>query len=180
MSGVSGVSIESAVNYMYEKVAEDATNDLRGMVGKVDDNMKMKEQIRGAQRKLEAYKEAVRNGNDAQANALRQEIYYMLADSNGVGLNYWNSDIGPAVWNLPGSGLSAMNAEQRDKIINDQVKGVERMLDTYAQNYSDIGQKLQFQLNEANNIYTRAIKAQSDTSSKYHQTLQGIAQNIKG
>lgn len=178
MSSVTGVSIESAVNYMYEKVAEDATSDLRGMVAKVDDNMQKKEAIRALTRKLEAYKEAVRNGWDGQAAQLRTEIYNDLGSK--LGLNYYNSDIGKASWQLPSGGFSAMNAEQRDKIINDQIKGFERMLDTYSQNYSDIGQKLQFQLNEANNIYTRAIKAQSDTSSKYHQSLQGIAQNIKG
>jgi hypothetical protein len=45
---------------------------------------------------------------------------------------------------------------------------------------SDLGQKLQFQLTEANNIYTRASKAQSDISSKYSKTLDGIAQNLRG
>jgi hypothetical protein len=45
---------------------------------------------------------------------------------------------------------------------------------------SDIGQKLQFQLQEANNIHTRAQKAQSDVTAKYNQTLNGIAQNLKG
>lgn len=44
---------------------------------------------------------------------------------------------------------------------------------------SDLGQQLQLALQEANNIYTRASKAQSDISRKYSQTLDGIAQNFK-
>ena len=44
---------------------------------------------------------------------------------------------------------------------------------------SDLGQQLQFALQEANNIYTRTTKAQSDMSAKWSQTLDGIAQNLK-
>ncbi|MET3838216.1 hypothetical protein [Bradyrhizobium sp. OAE829] len=44
---------------------------------------------------------------------------------------------------------------------------------------SDLGQQLQLALQEANNIYSRASKAQSDMSSKWSQTLDGIAQNFK-
>ena len=44
---------------------------------------------------------------------------------------------------------------------------------------SDLGQQLQLALQEANNIYSRASKAQSDMSSKWSQTLDGIAQNLK-
>ena len=44
---------------------------------------------------------------------------------------------------------------------------------------SDLGQPLQLALQEANNIYSRASKAQSDMSSKWSQTLDGIAQNFK-
>ena len=44
---------------------------------------------------------------------------------------------------------------------------------------SDLGQKLQLQLQEANNIYTRAGKAQSDISAKWSQTLDSIARNMK-
>ncbi|MBR1227758.1 MULTISPECIES: hypothetical protein [unclassified Bradyrhizobium] len=44
---------------------------------------------------------------------------------------------------------------------------------------SDLGQQLQLALQEANNIYTRTSKAQSDMSSKWSQTLDGIAQNLK-
>ena len=44
---------------------------------------------------------------------------------------------------------------------------------------SDLGQQLQLALQEANNIYTRAGKAQSDVSAKYAQMHNGIAQNFK-
>ena len=44
---------------------------------------------------------------------------------------------------------------------------------------SDLGQRLQLALNEDNNIYTRASKAQSDISAKYSQFHDGIAQNFK-
>jgi len=44
---------------------------------------------------------------------------------------------------------------------------------------SDLGQQLQLALQEANNIYTRASKAQSDVSAKYSQFHDGIAQNFK-
>ena len=44
---------------------------------------------------------------------------------------------------------------------------------------SDLGQQLQLALQEANNVYSRASKAQSDMSSKWSQTLDGIARNLK-
>jgi hypothetical protein len=44
---------------------------------------------------------------------------------------------------------------------------------------SDLGQKLQLALQEANNIYTKAGKVQSDISAKYSQFHDGIAQNFK-
>jgi hypothetical protein len=44
---------------------------------------------------------------------------------------------------------------------------------------SDLGQQLQLALQEANNIYTRASKAQSDISAKFSQFRDGIAQNFK-
>jgi len=53
------------------------------------------------------------------------------------------------------------------------------MLDGEAQARSDLGQQLQLSLQEANNIYTRSTKAQSDVSAKYNQMLDGIAQNLK-
>jgi hypothetical protein len=48
-----------------------------------------------------------------------------------------------------------------------------------AQSKSDLGQQLQLALQEANNIYTRSTKAQSDMSSKWNKTLDGIAQKLK-
>jgi hypothetical protein len=44
---------------------------------------------------------------------------------------------------------------------------------------SDLGQQLQLALQEANNVYTRASKAQSDVSGKYSQFHDAIAQNFK-
>ena len=48
-----------------------------------------------------------------------------------------------------------------------------------AQSRSDLGAKLQLALQEANNIYTRSTKAQSDVSAKYSQRDDAIAQNFK-
>ena len=51
--------------------------------------------------------------------------------------------------------------------------------DEKTQSMSDLSQKLQMQLQEANNIFTRTTKMQSDVSKKYSQTQDGIAQNMK-
>ena len=51
--------------------------------------------------------------------------------------------------------------------------------DERAQSMSDLSQKLQLQLQEANNIYTRTTKAQSDVSKKFSQTNDAIVQNMK-
>ena len=53
------------------------------------------------------------------------------------------------------------------------------LIDSQAQARSDLGQQLQLALQEANNIYTRSTKAQSDISAKYNQMHDGIAQNFK-
>jgi hypothetical protein len=179
----NGLPIEFAVTLAMDKVSSDATQDLRGIVDKVDHNMQMKERVRQAQRMFEMYKDAVRNGNDGSANYYRTQIYNLLSgseQSGGLGLNYWNSAEGKAAWELPSSGLAGMSQEDRDKLLSGKIKSFESLLESRAQSYSDIGQKLQFQLQEANNIFTRANKMQSDVSQKYNQTLDGIAQNMKG
>lgn len=180
MSTIS-LPIESQVMLSLDRVSDDATKDLRKMVGTIDKNMADKEKVRSLQRDFEAYKNAVRDGNDSEANRLRQKIYYDMADrTTGLGLDYWNSVEGKAAWQLPSSGLAAMSAEDRDKLLNGSIKSFESLLESRAQSLSDLGQKLQFQLQEANNIYTRANKAISDISQKYDGTLNGIAQNLKG
>jgi len=63
---------------------------------------------------------------------------------------------------------------------NGTIAEVDTALDNLSQQYSDMGEKLQFQLQAANDIYTRASKAKSDILAKYDQTLSGIAQNFKG
>jgi len=57
--------------------------------------------------------------------------------------------------------------------------GTDELNDVSGGARSDLGQQLQLALQEANNIYTRAGKAQSDISAKWSQTLDGIAQNFK-
>jgi hypothetical protein len=51
--------------------------------------------------------------------------------------------------------------------------------DEKAQSLSDLGQKLQLQLQEANNIYARTTKAQSNVTKKFSQTQDAIVQNMK-
>ena len=48
-----------------------------------------------------------------------------------------------------------------------------------AKSLSDLGQKLQIQLQEANNIYTRTTKAQADLTAKHNQTHDAIALKMK-
>ncbi len=51
--------------------------------------------------------------------------------------------------------------------------------DERVQSLSDLSQKLQLQLQEANNIFTRTTRMQSGVSKKYSQTQDGIVQNMK-
>ncbi|MBR1155471.1 hypothetical protein [Bradyrhizobium sp. JYMT SZCCT0428] len=67
--------------------------------------------------------------------------------------------------------MTNLNNDIRE-LATDELKGV-------SGGRSDLGQQLQLALQEANNIYTRTSKAQSDMSSKWSQTLDGIAQNLK-
>ena len=70
--------------------------------------------------------------------------------------------------------------EARDKMLSGAIKSFETLLDHRAQSMSDLGQKLQFQLQEMNNIMTRANKGMSDIQAKYDQSLNGVSQNLKG
>lgn len=45
---------------------------------------------------------------------------------------------------------------------------------------SDLGQKLQFQLTEANSVYTRSSQAKSNIAAKYDKTADALVQNIRG
>ena len=44
---------------------------------------------------------------------------------------------------------------------------------------SDIGQKLQLQLQEANNVYRRSSQAKSNLVKKQSDTANSIVQNLK-
>lgn len=177
---INSMPIESLVTMMMGRVSDDAVKDLRGMVDKVDQNMEMKERLRAVQAKLELYKTAVRNGA-GNVNSLLNDIKAMMngsVDSGGLGLNANNSEEGEMLAQLPTSATGSQ--EERDKLLSGSIKSFETMLDHRAQSLSDLGQKLQFQLQEKNNIFTRANKAQSDIQSKYDQSLNGIANNLKG
>jgi hypothetical protein len=45
---------------------------------------------------------------------------------------------------------------------------------------SDIGQKLQFQLNEANSILVRTVQLHSNIQATHDKAASGIVQNIRG
>ena len=59
-------------------------------------------------------------------------------------------------------------------------KAMEQAVDSQSQSRSDIGQKLQFQLNEANSVYNRSIQAKSNIASTDNQTADALVQNIRG
>ena len=69
--------------------------------------------------------------------------------------------------------MTRLNSEIRE-LAADELNGV-----SGGGGRSDLGQQLQLALQEANNIFTRASKAQSDISAKYSQYHDGIAQNFK-
>ena len=200
------MNVESMVSMSLDKLSDDATEDLRDMVDKVDQNMAMKERLRVVQRQLELYKEAVRNGDGAAAAEHRDNMQEELTT---MGLTFDNSSEGTMVTTLPagravqgppppvpqeelwqmdpserqwhrarqGSGVSQ---EDRDEMLSGVIKSFETLLDHRGQSLSDLGQRLQFYLQEKNNIFSRANKAQSDISAKYDQSLNGMSQNLKG
>ncbi len=174
--------IEARLNFMLERVSDDATDDLRGLVDKVDSNLGMKEHLRQAQRTLGAYKDAVREGKSMDVWRTRFNLANMIAEprtKGGLGFTATNSPEGKGVSKLPWH-VNGMNQEARDKIIAQQVKSLESLFDSRSQSFSDLGQKLQFKLQEANNIYTRANKMRSDVGQKHDGALSGMARNLKG
>jgi hypothetical protein len=196
VTSVNSLPIEAAVSLALDKLGDDATKDLRAVVEKVDRNMQMKEQIRSAQRILGLYEDAVRSGNGAQADQYRNQLISLLGtpeSQGGLGLTYQNSAEMQALSRLPGSWvntgtdaspnwqqLSSLPQDQRDKLLSGQIKTFESMLDGRAQSYSDLSQKLNFELQQANDIKNRMDKAQSDLLSKDNTTKSGILQNLKG
>jgi hypothetical protein len=60
------------------------------------------------------------------------------------------------------------------------IKTIQDDLEKQKRGFSDLGQKLQFQLQEANNIYSRANKAITNLIQKDNETKNSIIQNIKG
>jgi hypothetical protein len=62
-------------------------------------------------------------------------------------------------------------------VLSPALAGVVKKPPAQPQSRSDLGQQLQLQ--EANNIYARSTKAQSDMSAKYNATNDAIVQNMK-
>ncbi len=201
MTNVSNsLPIESLVTLTLGRIADDSTLDLRQMVDQVDANIELKERLRNMQAKVELYKEAVRNGDGMKVTQLMDDIRGVMGPSveeGGLGLGPNNSEEGEMVRNLPGwaryadgeaavkvdgqwKRLSQLDQEARDELLSGPIKSFETMLDHRAQSLSDLGQKLQFMLQEKNNVYTRANKAQSDILNKYDGSLNAIANNLRG
>ena len=63
---------------------------------------------------------------------------------------------------------------------DDFFQSFDRILDGEIQSVSDISQKLQFQLTQANNIFNRMTKMKFDVAAKYARTEDAIAASIKG
>ena len=64
--------------------------------------------------------------------------------------------------------------------LDEMYKSFNRVLDAEIQSRSDVGQKLQFELTQANNIFNRMIKAQSDANSKEDRMRGAVLGNVRG
>ena len=79
-----------------------------------------------------------------------------------------------------GNGLAPNKQENDMTNLNNEIRELTTgELNDVSGGRSDLGQQLQLTLQEANNIFTPASKAQSDVSAKYSQFHGGIAQNFK-
>lgn len=186
MSIANTLPIEVAVMNAYAMVENDATKTLRDKIEQVDANMKEKDKLRKAQSALAQLKMGIDQGNQSLIDTAKGNIRSALLEA-GIPTNSKAYKMAEWGWGThsnnefrqPSYAHSGMSDEVRDKL-DSWYEALKTEIDGEAQARSDIGQKLQFELNEANNIYTRMTKARSDMSSKYDQSLKGIAQNIKG
>lgn len=179
----TNVPIEQAVGMAMQQISDDSTQDLRNIVQKVNENMANKAKVRQAQAKLAAYESAVSNHNkDGNVDTLKQDLLKYLSSKDGLGLDPSSSEYQAAA-GMPDTGAHNIDFTKQDDVNNalsGSIKQFETTLDGIGQSYSDLGQKLQFELQQANDIYTRANKMQSDILAKYDQTASAIAQNFKG
>jgi len=53
-------------------------------------------------------------------------------------------------------------------------------IDCEMQSRSDLGQKLQSQLNEANSVYNRSIQAKNNIAGTHNKTADALVANIRG
>ena len=55
-----------------------------------------------------------------------------------------------------------------------------KAIESQMQALSDLGQKLQFQLNEANSVYNRSNQTQANIASTHNKTADALVANIRG
>lgn len=183
---MNGIPIEVLVQSAYEKVADSATKDLRGAVDRIESNNDMKSKLRNMQKKLALFKQKVKSGDKHGAKQAYLDLR-QAANAAGYGAN---SDVGEALLYKNAPGYEWEGDVWFPKVTNqsddmktkwdDYFKGIETIIDAESQSYSDIGQQLQFELTQANNVYNRTTKAQSDLQAKWDRTMGGIIGNIKG
>jgi len=61
-----------------------------------------------------------------------------------------------------------------------QFEPIFKAIESEMQSRSDLGQKLQIQLNEANSVYNRSIQAKSDIAKSGNDTANAIIKHISG
>ena len=175
-------------------MVEDAsTAVLRGAVDKIESNLAQKERIRGVSKELEILKQAIKGGDGAKAEKSWKRLS-LLADKAGFGPN---SELRQMLSQVPVQGsrkkrdangrrytenfdkFSGLSKGEKTKW-DDFFKSFGRVVDAESQSASDIGQKLQFELTQANNIFNRTVKTRSDLAAKDDRTKNGIIGNLKG
>ena len=163
----NNMPIEQLVAQAYEKVADSATQDLRGAVDRIEANNQQKQQLRKMQQKLEYVRKLVAKGDYTNAKKQMTELQGMAKKAG---------------YDTKSDFYKTLGTPSKDdkNTWETGLKSMETSIDAEAQSYSDVGQKLQFELTQANNIYHRTTKAQSDIAAKNNRTLDAITGNIKG
>lgn len=187
-SGVSGaavsslggvdMNIESRVARAIDDINNGAVSDLRDIVAKVESNRLLKEQVRAAQRALEAYKVAVNNNNPADAASAKAELLKVLqlpSEKGGLGLPSDSTEIKTA--NALPTTLPS-KAEDRDKLLSGDVQSMSTLLESRAQSLSDLSAKFQVQLTEANSIFQRTMNLQATLLKSNNDTINQIIQKM--
>ena len=196
----ANIPVDVAISQAYGAIQDDAIQDLRGVIGQIDENSKKKESLRQIQEQMALAKLAVKNAKDqpsrdkaaGELNKLMDLMgRYGYDTSTALGKTARQERPESTRWDQNGDGNKFNDSERGWYFNSDPSSNVAKDYDTWFETmetqlkseldrHSDISSKLQVEMNTKSSILRRAEDTLASNEQNFQKNRDSIARKISG